>query len=216
MAHDWPFCPLRAPTNTARPNAASDSAKGCKAQRQAFVPCAGGPEVLASVTRCCEYTSRTKEFFVKRCDVHLDFSSPASGVRVDLPSVELNGPWDLEDSVYPTDSLADVDLGAGVHVLRYGVDHRDLEYGGSGSVVWTLFAFDGDAPIAILERQIEGHTGPLSSIETLTWLPRPNQVADLSIVTLDTDEHGPSDSRHVLRFQNGRYPGAGQAQGPLT
>ena len=67
--------------------------------------------------------------------------------------------------------------------------------------------------VRALERQIDGHTGPLSSIDTLSWLPRPNQVADLSIVTLDADEHGPSESRLVLRFLNGKYRELGKPKG---
>jgi len=174
------------------------------------VPCAGGPEVEAAVTRCCQYTSRSKQFFVKRCTAHLDFSGPGSNIRLKLPSVELNGPWDLEDSVYENDSLADVDLGAGVHVLRHGVDHRDLEYGGSSRKVWTLYAFDGVAPTPILERAVADHTGPLSAVDTFTWVPRPNQVADLSIVTLDAGENGLSESRLLLRFQDGKYRELGE------
>jgi len=212
LAKDWPFCPLREPDKPSAPPAASPSAKGCTTQHQAFVPCAGGPEVEASVTRCCRYTSRTKEFFVKRCTGHLDFTSPASFVRVNLPGMQLEGPWNLEESVYVTDSLADVDLGAGVHVLSYEASHHDLDYGGSSSTQWTLYAFDGVAPAPILGSSVGNNVGLVSSNSEVTWLLRPNHVADLAIDTRDSDEQGFIDWRTTFRFQNGSYQRLGEPE----
>ena len=69
-------------------------------------------------------------------------------------------PWDLQDSIYHTDSLADVDLGAGVHVLCYGVEHRDP---GRRRACSLGFATRASFP----KRQVSGHgqaQGPLTQV----------------------------------------------------
>jgi hypothetical protein len=199
---DWPFCPLSASEKSLR--AAPPKLRGnrCTTEAVLFAPCTSAPVVKATLSSCCRLHTGESAYHVG-CKGQLELTGWSEPVRRDLPRTTLEGEGEPQAGLEPYELMV-VDLGPAVQAVLVKVNERSFEYGGSGELRVDVYVFDGVKVTSVVTRRT-GYHGPMGSHEELSFIPRSNQIADLSIEQLTSYENGLDRVDYLLRFERGEY-----------